>query len=43
MPVADNVVVLNHGEKIFEGNPTDAQKSPEVIEAYLGRSYLEKR
>ena len=42
MPVADIVVVLDHGEKIFEGNPTDAQKAPQVIEAYLGRSYLQK-
>ena len=38
MPVADHVVVLNQGEKIFEGNPTDVQKSENVIEAYLGRA-----
>jgi branched-chain amino acid transport system ATP-binding protein len=43
MPVADNVVVLDHGVKIFEGNPIEAQKSPRVIEAYLGRSYLQKK
>lgn len=42
MPVADNVVVLDHGEKIFEGNPTEVQKAPSVIEAYLGRSYLQQ-
>jgi branched-chain amino acid transport system ATP-binding protein len=42
MPVADYVVVINEGKKIFEGTPTEVQNSAEVIEAYLGRAYLEK-
>jgi len=43
MPVADYVVVLNQGKKIFEGTPTQVQASDEVIEAYLGKKYLERR
>jgi len=40
MPVADHVVVINQGRKIFEGTPEVVQGSNEVIEAYLGKAYL---
>jgi branched-chain amino acid transport system permease protein len=36
--LADNVVVLDHGEKIAEGTPDVVRRDEQVIRAYLGRS-----
>jgi branched-chain amino acid transport system permease protein len=36
--LADQVVVLDHGEKIAEGRPETVRNDEEVIRAYLGRS-----
>jgi len=38
--VSDRMVVLDHGEKIAEGTPSDVVRDQRVIDSYLGERYL---
>ena len=38
MDIASEVIVMDFGKKLFDGNPTEASKNKNVIDAYLGVS-----
>jgi branched-chain amino acid transport system ATP-binding protein len=40
MAVARHIVVLDHGQKIAEGNPKEVTANAEVVRAYLGTGYV---
>lgn len=40
MSIADRILVLDYGQRLFEGTPAEVQANPKVIAAYLGAAAL---
>ena len=42
MTIADTVLVMDHGQELFRGEPNAVQSNPEVVAAYLGGELAER-
>ncbi|SAK91686.1 branched-chain amino acid ABC transporter [Caballeronia hypogeia] len=41
MALSDRIIVINAGRMLKEGKPSDVVNDPQVIQAYLGKGYLD--